>query len=57
VFAVSDPVRGAVPHATVTLRPRAEPAGVTERLQRYLKQELAPYKCPRVIQIVGGQVR
>jgi 2-aminobenzoate-CoA ligase len=53
VFAVSDPVRGAVPHATVTLLPGAESAGVTERLQQYLKQELAPYKCPRVIQVVS----
>ena len=57
VFAVSDPVRGAVPHATVTLRPPAESAGVMDRLQRYLKQELAPYKCPRVIQVAPGNLR
>jgi 2-aminobenzoate-CoA ligase len=51
VFAVADPVRGAVPHATVTLRPGADSVGAPERLQQYLKQELAPYKCPKVIEV------
>jgi len=51
VFAVGDPVRGAVPHATVTLRPGADPMGASERLQQYLKQELAPYKCPKAIEV------
>jgi 2-aminobenzoate-CoA ligase len=51
VFAVGDPVRGAVPHATVTLRPGADPIGAPERLQQYLKQELAPYKCPKAIEV------
>jgi 2-aminobenzoate-CoA ligase len=51
VFAVGDPVRGAVPHATVTLRPGADPIGASERLQQYLKQELARYKCPKVIEV------
>jgi 2-aminobenzoate-CoA ligase len=51
VFAVGDPVRGAVPHATVTLRPRADTIGAPERLQHYLKRELAPYKCPKVIEV------
>ena len=53
VFAVHDPIRGAVPHATVTLSPGAVPTGAVERLQQYLKQELAPYKCPRVIHVLS----
>jgi 2-aminobenzoate-CoA ligase len=53
VFAVSDPVRGAVPHATVALRPGVAAAGAAERLRQYLKQELAAYKCPKVIEVSG----
>ena len=49
VFGVADPVRGAVPHATVSLRHGVEPRGAQERLQYFLKRELASYKCPREI--------
>ena len=52
VFAVADAVRGALPHATVAVGPDVDPASAGERLQQYLKQELAPYKCPRVIRVV-----
>lgn len=52
VFGVADATRGMVPSADVVLKPGTQREGVIERLQRYLKQELAPYKCPRVIQIV-----
>ncbi len=52
VFSVADPVRGAVPRATVTLRPGVDPSTIGELLQQYLKRELAPYKCPRQIQLV-----
>ena len=51
VFGVSDPTRGAVPCAEVSLRSGADASGGAERLQQYLRQELAPYKCPRVVQI------
>jgi 2-aminobenzoate-CoA ligase len=52
VFAVPDPVRGFVPKAMVTVRPGAERRGLPERLQAYLKNELASYKCPRQIELV-----
>lgn len=54
VFAVNDAIRGAVPHATVSLRPEADHSGAAARLQQYLKQELAPYKCPRAIDVSQG---
>jgi 2-aminobenzoate-CoA ligase len=52
VYGVSDSTRGALPHADVTLRAGAEVPGAVERLQQYLRQELAPYKCPRTIRVV-----
>ena len=51
VFGVPDPVRGAVASAVVTPEPRAERSTLAERLQQYLKTELAPFKCPRTIRI------
>ncbi len=53
VFAVDDALRGSLPHAEVRLRHGADPAGAAERLQQYLKEELAPYKCPRAINVSG----
>ena len=46
-----DAMRGAVVHAVVTPRPHAEAATLPERLRVYLKSELAPFKCPRAIEI------
>lgn len=51
VLGAGDPVRGAVAHATVTLRPHVLIQGAAERLQQYLKEELASYKCPKVIDV------
>jgi len=52
VFGTADPVRGALPHAGVTLRAHAVASGAAERLQQYVKTQLAPYKCPRTITLV-----
>ena len=52
VFPVADATRGNVPHAEVRLAPSADSTGAAERLQQYLRQELAPYKCPRAIRLV-----
>jgi 2-aminobenzoate-CoA ligase len=46
-----DPVRGAVPRAFIVPAPGAERSGLVEILQQYLKRELAPYKCPREMQL------
>jgi 2-aminobenzoate-CoA ligase len=51
VFAAPDPVRGSVPQAVVSLRPGFPISGAAERLQKFLRQELASYKCPREILI------
>ena len=47
VFAVPDPVRGAVTHAIVVRAAGVEADSLPERLQQYLKSELAAFKCPR----------
>src|SRR5262249_28221464 len=52
VQAVGDPVRGEVPRASVVPAAGAEWDGLPNRLQQYLKRELAPYKCPRDIRLV-----
>jgi len=46
-----DAMRGAVVHAVVTPAPHAETSTLAERLRAYLKSELAPFKCPRTIEI------
>ena len=51
VSAVADPMRGSVAHAVVTPVPTADTATLPERLREYLKTELAPFKCPRVITV------
>lgn len=51
VSAVPDPVRGAVASAVVTPTPHASVSTLVERLQQYLKAELAAFKCPREIRI------
>ena len=55
VFAAGDPVRGQVAKATVVPAPGFEWSGLVETLQRYLKRELAPYKCPREIKLVAAE--
>ncbi len=47
VFAVPDPIRGAVTHAIVVRAAGVEAVSLPERLQQYLKSELAAFKCPR----------
>jgi 2-aminobenzoate-CoA ligase len=47
VFGAPDPLRGSVVKAALT--PAAGRTIAVERLQQYLKRELAPYKCPREI--------
>lgn len=57
VFAVPDDVRGSSIEAIVGVWPGVETAGLPERLQRYMKQELASFKCPRrliVMQVAAG---
>jgi 2-aminobenzoate-CoA ligase len=51
VSAAADPIRGSVPQAVVSLRPGFPISGAAERLQQFLRQELASYKCPREILI------
>jgi 2-aminobenzoate-CoA ligase len=53
VSAASDPIRGSVPRAVVSLRPGFETSGAADRLRQFLRQELASYKCPREILITG----
>jgi 2-aminobenzoate-CoA ligase len=53
VFPVADPTRGAVPHAEICLAPAADRSGASDRLQQYLRQELAPYKCPRMMRVLA----
>jgi 2-aminobenzoate-CoA ligase len=52
VFSAPDSVRGAVAKAVIVPATRTSAAGLAERLQHYLNAELAPFKCPREIQIV-----
>ncbi len=52
VVQASDPVRGAIPKAVIVPAPGIERSGLVEMLQQYLKRELAPYKCPREMQLV-----
>ena len=54
VFSVPDPVRGNSACAIVVPARGADTEGLSERLQRYLKGELAAFKCPRHIQVVGA---
>jgi 2-aminobenzoate-CoA ligase len=49
VYACEDPVRGQVPKASVIPQGGIDVAGLAEILKLYLKQELAPFKCPREI--------
>jgi 2-aminobenzoate-CoA ligase len=51
VFGIGDALRGALPHAEVTIRPGTDHAGLAERLQQFVKTEIAPYKCPRTIRV------
>lgn len=51
VFPVADPIRGSVTKAVVMRGAGVDAAGLAERLQQYLKGELAAFKCPRQIQI------
>ena len=54
VLSADDPVRGHVAKAIVVPAPGVEWSGLVETLQRYLKRELAPYKCPREVQLVAA---
>ena len=49
VTSMPDAMRGAVAHAVVTAARGADATTLAERLRTYLKTELAPFKCPRVI--------
>jgi 2-aminobenzoate-CoA ligase len=51
VTAAADPIRGSVPQAIVSLGPGFPIGGAAERLQQFLRRELASYKCPREILI------
>jgi 2-aminobenzoate-CoA ligase len=46
-----DPIRGASIHAFVTPSPAVDRRTLPQRLGDYLKTELAPFKCPRTIEI------
>ena len=46
------PFPGAVAKTVIVPATRAGAATLAERLQHYLKEELAPFKCPREIRIV-----
>jgi 2-aminobenzoate-CoA ligase len=54
VYPVAEPVRGAVPRADVVVRGEPIQAGLVEELQRFLKREIASYKCPREMRILQG---
>ena len=45
-------VRGLIVNALVVPAPGVDAAGLGERLQHYLRAKLAPFKCPREIQLV-----
>ena len=51
VFPVPDTIRGAVTNAVVVRARGVAAEGLSERLQQYLRGELAAFKCPRHIQI------
>jgi 2-aminobenzoate-CoA ligase len=53
VYSCDDPVRGHVPKASVIPREGIDTTGLAELLKAYLKQELAPFKCPREIVVSG----
>jgi 2-aminobenzoate-CoA ligase len=52
VFSVPDAMRGAIVNARVVPADGAELNGMAERLQHYLKEEIASFKCPRRIEVV-----
>ena len=53
VTGVPDPIRGQLVKATVVLRPEFEPSDALKKeLQRYTKQNTAPYKYPRAVEFV-----
>ena len=53
VTGVPDPIRGQLVKATVVLRPGFEPSDALKKeLQRYTKQNTAPYKYPRAVEFV-----
>ena len=52
VFSVPDAVRGAVANAMVVPIPGRRAVALADELQRYLKSELAPFKCPRQIYVL-----
>jgi 2-aminobenzoate-CoA ligase len=53
VFSVPDSDRGAVPKATVVPVRGRHAGSLAEELRQYLKSELAPFKCPREIQVLA----
>jgi 2-aminobenzoate-CoA ligase len=53
VFSVPDLIRGTVLSAVVTPVERAETFTLSERLHQYLLTQLAPFKCPKEIQILA----
>ncbi len=53
VTGVPDPIRGQLVKATVVLRPGYEPSDALKKeLQRYTKNNTAPYKYPRALEFV-----
>jgi acyl-coenzyme A synthetase/AMP-(fatty) acid ligase len=57
VFAAPDPVRGAIAIAEVVPRDGVSITGLAETLQEYSREELASFKCPKRILVVGELVR
>jgi 2-aminobenzoate-CoA ligase len=53
VFPVPDAVRGSVAKAAVVPSRGHHTVSLAEELQHYLKSELAPFKCPREIEVLA----
>lgn len=53
VVGMPDPVRGTIVTASIVLRPGHGPSqGLVEAIQEHVRRTIAPYKCPRRIELV-----
>ena len=52
-----DADRGEIVKAFVVLREGVDPAGLEHELQDFVKQQIAPYKYPRVVEFVDALPR
>ena len=57
VIGVPDEARGMLVKAFVVLREGVDPTGLDHELQDFVKQQIAPYKYPRVVEFVDALPR